>query len=80
MLPLSVSADAHHAEGFLRAAPHAPAIVIGVEPRVGHAAALANPHWQETLRWSARKVVPFLREQGIIGGPSEFLWRKAHLV
>ena len=53
---------------------------VGIEPSVGHKAALANPHHQETLRWSARKLVPFLREQGIIGGPSELLWRKAHLI
>jgi hypothetical protein len=53
---------------------------VGIPPRAGHAAALANPHWQESLRWSARKVVPFLHEQGMIGGPSEILWRKAHLV
>jgi hypothetical protein len=53
---------------------------VGIDPLVGHKAALANPHHQETLRWSARKLVPFLREQGIIGGPTEILWRKAHLV
>jgi len=53
---------------------------VGIDPAVGHEAALANPHWQESLRWSARKLVPFLREQGIIGGPTENLWRKAHLV
>ena len=53
---------------------------VGIDPVVGHKAALANPHHQEMLRWSARKLVPFLREQGIIGGPSEILWRKAHLV
>ncbi len=53
---------------------------VGIDPAVGHQAALANPHWQESLRWSARKLVPFLREQGIIGGPTEVLWRKAHLV
>jgi P-aminobenzoate N-oxygenase AurF len=53
---------------------------VGIDPAVGHRAALANPHHQEMLRWSARKLVPFLREQGIIGGPSEILWRKAHLV
>ena len=41
---------------------------VGIDPAVGRKAALANPHWQETLRWSARKLVPFLREQGIIGG------------
>jgi hypothetical protein len=53
---------------------------VGIDPAVGHEAALANPHWQESLRWSARKLVPFLREQGIIGGPTEILWRKAHLL
>jgi len=53
---------------------------VGIDPEVGRKAALANPHHQETLRWSARKLVPFLRAQGLIGGPSEALWRKAHLV
>ena len=53
---------------------------VGIDPVVGHKAAIANPHYQETLRWSARKLVPFLREQGIIGGPTEALWRKAHLI
>jgi P-aminobenzoate N-oxygenase AurF len=53
---------------------------VGIDPRVGRKAALANPHWQETLRWSARKLVPFLREQKLIGGPAGFLWRKAYLV
>jgi hypothetical protein len=53
---------------------------VGIDPVVGHRAAVANPHHQETLRWSARKLVPFLREQGIIGGPTEALWRKAHLI
>ena len=53
---------------------------VGIDPAVGRRAALANPHWQESLRWSARKLVPFLREQKIIGGPWEVLWRKAYLV
>ena len=53
---------------------------VSIDPAAGHRAALANPHHQEMLRWSARKLVPFLREQGIIGGPTEILWRKAHLV
>jgi hypothetical protein len=53
---------------------------VGIDPVAGHRAAVANPHYQETLRWSARKLVPFLREQGIIGGPTEALWRKAHLL
>ncbi|WP_433292664.1 AurF N-oxygenase family protein [Pseudonocardia sp. CA-142604] len=53
---------------------------VGIDPRTGHEVALQNPHHQAMLRWSARKLVPFLREQGIIGGPTEALWRKAHLL
>jgi hypothetical protein len=53
---------------------------VGIDPEVGRKAALANPHWRETLRWSARKLVPFLREQGLVGGTSEVLWRRAHLI
>jgi para-aminobenzoate N-oxygenase AurF len=53
---------------------------VDIDPVVGRRAAVANPHYQETLCWSARKLVPFLREQGIIGGPTEILWRRAYLV
>ncbi|BBF99970.1 MULTISPECIES: AurF N-oxygenase family protein [Pseudonocardia] len=53
---------------------------VGIEPSVGRKIARANPHHREMLRWSARKLVPFLREQGVIGGPSELLWKRAHLI
>lgn len=53
---------------------------VGIDPKAGRAAALANPNHQETLRWSARKLIPFLREQGLVGGPSELLWKRAHLI
>jgi hypothetical protein len=53
---------------------------VGIDPAVGRRAALANPHHREMLHWSARKLVPFLRERGLIGGPTEILWRKAHLI
>jgi hypothetical protein len=53
---------------------------VGIDPAVGFRVAQANPHHQEMMRWSARKLVPFLREQKLIGGPTEILWRKAHLV
>lgn len=53
---------------------------VGIDPAVGYRAAQANPHHQDMLRWSARKLVPFFREIGIVGGPSEALWRKAHLI
>jgi hypothetical protein len=53
---------------------------VGIDPVLGYRTAQANPHHREMIHWSARKVVPFLREQGLIGGPAEILWRKAHLV
>jgi len=53
---------------------------VGIDPAVGFTTAQANPHHQEMMRWSARKLVPFLREQKLIGGPTEVLWRKAHLI
>ena len=53
---------------------------VGIEPKVGAAVARANPHHKEMRRWSARKLVPFLREQGMIGGPTEVIWRRADLI
>jgi hypothetical protein len=53
---------------------------VGLDPREARAAALANPHHQETRRWMAEKVVAFLTEVGMIGGPSKRIWRKAHLI
>ncbi|MGQ0483405.1 MAG: AurF N-oxygenase family protein [Pseudonocardia sp.] len=53
---------------------------VGLDPKQARKVAMANPHHQDTIRWTARKLVPFLREQGMIGGPSEALWRRAHLV
>jgi hypothetical protein len=53
---------------------------VGLDPKQARKVARANPHHQDTIRWTARKLIPFLREQGMIGGPSEVLWRKAYLV
>lgn len=53
---------------------------VGLDPKQARKVAKANPHHQESMRWTARKLVPFLREQGVLGGPSEILWRKAFLV
>jgi len=53
---------------------------VGIDPREGRAAALANPHFHETRRWMAGKIVPFLRDAGLIGGRSESIWRRAHLI
>jgi hypothetical protein len=53
---------------------------VGLDPREARAAALANPHHHEARRWMAEKVVAFLDEVGMIGGPSKRLWKKAHLL
>jgi hypothetical protein len=53
---------------------------VGLDPKEARATALANPHHHESRRWMAEKVVAFLDEVGMIGGPSKALWRKAHLI
>jgi hypothetical protein len=53
---------------------------VGLDPKQASKVAKANPRYRESLRWTARKLVPFLREQGMIGGPSETLWRRSALV
>lgn len=53
---------------------------VGLDLRQARAAALANPHHHESRRWMAEKVVAFLTEVGMIGGPSKRIWRKAHLI
>lgn len=53
---------------------------VGLNPREARAAALANPHHHETRRWLAEKIVAFLTEVGMIGGPTKRIWQKAHLL
>jgi hypothetical protein len=53
---------------------------VGLDPREAREVALANPHHHESRRWMAEKVVAFLTEVGMIGGPSKALWKKAHLL
>lgn len=53
---------------------------VGIRPRVGRAAARANPHFQAALRWSAERVYAYLASLGLVRGPATILWRKAGLV
>lgn len=53
---------------------------VGIPAAVGRKAALANPHHQQTRRWMAEKIMPFLKDCGIVGGPSEALYRKGFLI
>jgi hypothetical protein len=53
---------------------------VGIDPAVGHKAALANPHFRETLRWSGERVVAYLNDLGLIEGPGKPLWRLSGLL
>lgn len=53
---------------------------VGLDPARARKVAPANPYHREAITWSARRLTPFLREVGIIGGPFTWLWRRAGLV
>ncbi|MEV4639758.1 diiron oxygenase [Actinoplanes sp. NPDC049548] len=53
---------------------------VGIDPQAGVRAARANPHHRETMRWAGAKVVAYLRELDLIGGPGTALWRRSGLL
>ncbi len=53
---------------------------VGIDPQVGRRAAWANPHHRETLRWAGARVVAFLEEMDLIGGPGVLIWKKSGLL
>jgi hypothetical protein len=53
---------------------------VGLEPRATRKIAEANPHWRETRRWAARKVVATFEDAGLLEGASRRLWQRAGLV
>ena len=53
---------------------------VGLDPKTAKAAARTNEHYAGKLREASAGLVAFLRDAGLIGGPSERLWKRAHLV
>lgn len=54
---------------------------VGIDPQVGRRTALANPHYRETIAWMGEKVMPYLQEQGMVGGgPNAKAWRGSFLL
>ena len=53
---------------------------VGLDPKPTREIAEANPHWRETRRWAARKVVATFEEAGLLDGRSRRLWTRAGLV
>ena len=53
---------------------------VGIDPAEGRRAAWSNPHHRETLRWAGRRVVAYLRDLDLIGGPGLVLWQRSGLL
>ena len=53
---------------------------VGLDPKEAKAAARSNAHYAGKLRHASAGLVAFLRDVGLVGGPSELLWKRANLV
>lgn len=53
---------------------------VGIDPREGRRAALANPHYRATMQWMGEKPLAFLREQGLLPKSQERIWRASLLL
>jgi hypothetical protein len=52
---------------------------VGLDPRTARAAALANPHHRQTIRFFGEKLVGYLSDNGLIGTPGLAWWRRSFL-
>jgi hypothetical protein len=53
---------------------------VGIDPAEGRRAAWSNPHYRRTLKWAGERVVAYLGDLGLIGGPGLALWRRSGLL
>src|SRR3954469_8980455 len=53
---------------------------VGLDPEEARKVARGNGHYATKLRAASTGLVTFLRGVGLIGGPSEALWRRARLI
>ena len=54
---------------------------VGIDPREGRRAALGNPNYRATIAWMGEKVMPYLEEQGMVGGGyNRKVWRGSFLL
>ena len=53
---------------------------VGIDPKEGRRAALANPHHREMIRFGGEKIMAFLDEAGMIAGPGRALWTRSFLL
>jgi DNA-binding HxlR family transcriptional regulator len=53
---------------------------VGLDRAEAACAARNNPHWHESRRWMAAKIMAFLAEQGMVTWYSRPIYRLAHLL
>jgi hypothetical protein len=53
---------------------------VGLDPDEAVRAARHNPHYRETRRWMAEKIMTFLAEQGMVPWYARPIYRLAHLI
>jgi hypothetical protein len=53
---------------------------VGLDPAEATRAARNNPHWHESRRWMAEKIMAFLDEQGMLTWYTKPIYGLAHLV
>ena len=54
---------------------------VGIDPREGRRAALGNENYRGTIAWMGEKVMPYLEEQGMVGGGyNRTVWRASFLL
>jgi hypothetical protein len=54
---------------------------VGIDPAEGRRAALGNESYRNTIAWMGEKVMPYLEEQGMVGGGyNRKVWRASFLL
>jgi predicted nucleic acid-binding protein len=53
---------------------------VGIDPGQGRRAARTNPQHLATLKWAGERIVAYLNDLGLIGGPGMVLWRRSGLL
>jgi hypothetical protein len=54
---------------------------VGIDPHEGRRAALGNENYRQTIAWMGERVMPFLEENGMVGGGyNRKVWRASFLL
>ncbi|MGW5054207.1 AurF N-oxygenase family protein [Actinokineospora sp. NPDC004072] len=53
---------------------------VGLNRREAWKAAKNNPHFQQTIAYWGERIMAFLKEADLVGGPSMVLWRRSMLL